>query len=103
MTIRDQVYVYCMVIYDNLNEEMLRHLPEKRSEMMRKELRKFERFPKEVRLTMGLKLLGHLVQHGHNPHLEMIHPSWIAERLRRENPQLAFEVLQEFPSEYAQQ
>lgn len=103
MTVQDQVYICCVAIYEQQNEEVLRYLPQERAETVRKELKKFDRFPKEVRLTMALKLLGHLVQHVQNPHLEMIHPTWIAEILRKEDPQLVFDVLEQFPPDYARE
>jgi hypothetical protein len=53
-----------------------------------------------VRLTIVLKLLGYLVQHVRNRHLEMVHPSWIAESLRNEDPQIVFEILNQFTATY---
>lgn len=91
----------CVVIYEQLNDEVLRFMPEGRAEAIGKELKKFERFPKEVRITMALKLLGHLTQHVQNPHLEMIHPTWIAGALEKEDPQIVFDLLDQFPGEYA--
>lgn len=102
MTVQDQVFLYCYLIYEQQNEEILKHLPQDRAETMRRELKKFERFPKEVRLTMSLKLLGHLVQHVENRHLEMIHPSWMADILRKQTAQVVFDILEQFPEEYAQ-
>lgn len=103
MTVQDQVFLYCFVIYEQQNEEILKHLPPARSELMRKELKKFERFPKEVRLTMTLKMLAHLVQHVQNPRLEMIHPSWMADILSTQSPQVLFDILDQFPEEYSRQ
>jgi hypothetical protein len=103
MTVQDQVFLYCFVIYEQQNEEILKYLPPTRAETMRKELKKFERFPKEVRLTMTLKLLAHLVQHAQNPHLEMIHPTWMADILGNQSPQVLFDILDQFPEEYARQ
>ena len=79
MTVKDLLFVYCFLIYESQSDEIFAALPPERAELLKKELKKFERFPKEVRLTLVLKLLGYLVQHVRNPHLEMIHPTWIAD------------------------
>jgi len=100
MTIRDQVFLYCHLVYGQQKEEIFSVLPPDRSEMLKKELHKFDRFPKEVRLTLVLKLLGYLVQHVRNPHLEMIHPTWIAESLRKEDPQFIALILTRLTPEY---
>jgi hypothetical protein len=68
--------------------------------MVTRELHKFDRFPKEVRLTIVLKLLGYLVQHVRNRHLEMVHPTWIAESLRNEDPQIVLEILNQFSADF---
>jgi hypothetical protein len=54
-------------------------------------------------LTLVLKLLGYLVQHVRNPHLEMIHPSWIAESLRKEEPRTIAMIVSQFTPDYRRQ
>jgi len=75
-------------------------LPTERADLLKKEIKKFDRFPKEVRLTIVLKLLGYLVQHVRNRNLEMVHPSWIAQSLRNENPQVTLGILNQFSADY---
>jgi hypothetical protein len=103
VTVRDQMFLLCCLMYEQQNEEIFQPLPEERAQMLKKELHKFDRFPKEMRLTMALKLLGFLVQHIENPHIEMIHPTWIAEILKKEDPQLVFELLHHFSVEYSKE
>jgi len=100
MTVRDQAFLYCFLIYGQQKEEILGVLPPERIEMLTKEVKKFDRFPKEVRLTIVLKLLGYLVQHVRNRNLEMVHPSWIAESLRNENAQITMGILNQFSPDY---
>ena len=103
MTVKDLLFVYCYLIYESQSDQILTGLPQERSDLVKKELKKFERFPKEVRLTLVLKLLGYLVQHVRNPHLEMIHPTWIAESLRKEYPHVITTILSQFSNEYRKQ
>jgi hypothetical protein len=103
MTVKDLLFVYCYLIYEQQNEQIFSSLPAERAELMKKELKKFDRFPKEVRLSLVLKLLGYLVQHVRNPHLEMIHPTWIAESLRKEYPHVTAAILRQFSTEYRKQ
>jgi hypothetical protein len=103
MTVRDLIFLYCYLIYDQNNQEILTSLPQERSDLLKSEFKKFDRFPKEVRLNVVLKLLGYLVQHVRNPHLEMVHPSWIAESLRKEDFQIKQAILQQFSPEYRSQ
>ena len=100
MTVRDQAFLYCFLIYGQQKEEILAVLPAERAEMLKKEVKKFDRFPKEVRLTIVLKLLGYLVQHIRNRNLEMVHPTWIAESLRNENASITLGILNQFSSDY---
>src|SRR5688500_6081446 len=100
MTVKDLLLVYCHLIYEGQSEQIFTVIPAERSEMLKKELKKFDRFPKEVRLTLVLKLLGYLVQHFRNPHLEMIHPTWIAESLRKEEPKTVHMILSQFSPDY---
>jgi hypothetical protein len=51
-------------------------------------------------MTLVSKLLGYLVQHVRNRNLERIHPSWIAEALIKEPPQVAFLILERLSPEY---
>ncbi|HSE42860.1 MAG TPA: hypothetical protein VLH08_19000 [Acidobacteriota bacterium] len=103
MTVKDLLFVYCYLIYESQSDQLLTALPQERADLVKKELKKFERFPKEVRLTLVLKLLGYLVQHVRNPHLEMIHPTWIAESLRKEYPHVIATILSQFSTEYRKQ
>lgn len=103
MTVKDLLFVYCFLIYESQSEEIFSVLPAERADLLKKELKKFDRFPKEVRLTLVLKLLGYLVQHVRNPHLEMIHPTWIAESLRKEYPHVISTILSQFSTEYRKQ
>jgi hypothetical protein len=100
MTVRDQAFLYCFLIYGQQKEEILAVLPAERAETLKKEVKKFDRFPKEVRLTIVLKLLGYLVQHIRNRNLEMVHPTWIAESLRNENASITLGILNQFSSDY---
>src|SRR6185503_15806059 len=103
MTVKDLLFVYCFLIYESQSEEIFSVLPPERAELLQKELKKFDRFPKEVRLTLVLKLLGYLVQHFRNPHLEMIHPTWIAESLRKEDTSTIHMILSQFSSDFRRQ
>lgn len=103
MTIRDLIFLYCFSIYDQKNQDVLSSLPQQRSELLKAELKKFERFPKEVRMNVVLKLLGYLIQHVRNPHMEMIHPTWIAESLGKEDSQTQMAILNQFSPEYRAQ
>lgn len=102
MTLRDQAFLYAYLIYGQQREEIFSVLPAERVQMFKKEIGKFEKFPREVRLTMVLKLFGYLYQHVKQKNLEMIHPSWIAESLRKESPQVVHGILNRFSSEYKQ-
>ncbi len=102
MTLRDQAFLYAYLIYGQQREEIFSVLPAGRVAMFKKEIGKFEKFPREVRFTMVLKLFGYLYQHVKQKNLEMIHPSWIAESLRKEAPQVAHGILNRFSSEYRQ-
>jgi hypothetical protein len=103
LTVRDLIFLYCFSIYDQANQDVLASLPAERSELLNGELKKFERFPKEVRLNVVLKLLGYLIQHVRNPHIEMIHPSWIADSLKKEDYQTKITILNKFSPEYRSQ
>lgn len=103
MTVKDLLFLYSYLIYEQQNEQIFTALPPDRTEVLKKELKKFDRFPKEVRLTLVLKLLGYLVQHVRNPHMEMIHPTWIAESLRKEEPRTIAMILGQFTPEYRKQ
>ncbi len=102
MTLRDQAFIYAYLIYGQQREEIFSVLPQARVAMFKKEIRKFEKFPREVRLNMVLKLFGYLYQHVRQRNLEMIHPSWMAELLRKENPRVLRGVLDRFSPEYRQ-
>lgn len=54
-------------------------------------------------MNVVLKLLGYLMQHVRNPHLEMVHPTWIAESLRKEDYQTKMSILNQFSPEYRSQ
>lgn len=99
MNVRDFIFLYCWLIYEQQKEQIFSALPSERADIIRKEAKKFDRFPKEVRLNFVLKLLGYLVQHVRNPHLEMIHPSWIAESLQKEDPAVISALLSQFPDD----
>src|SRR4051794_28505579 len=103
MNVKDMLFLYSYLIYEQQNEQIFTALPPERTEILKKELKKFDRFPKEVRLTLVLKLLGYLVQHVRNPHLELIHPSWIAESLRKEESKTILMVLSQFSPDYRRQ
>jgi hypothetical protein len=100
MKVRDQAFLYCFLIYGQQKEEILGSLPPERADLFKKEIKKFDRFPKEVRLTIVLKLLGYLVQHVRNRNVEMVHPSWITESLRNENAQVTLGILNQFSADY---
>lgn len=54
-------------------------------------------------MNVVLKLLGYLIQHVRNPHMEMIHPTWIAESLSKEDYQIKASILNQFSPEYRAQ
>ncbi len=68
--------------------------------MVQKEARRYDRFPKEVRMTLVSKLLGYLVQHVRNRNLERVHPSWIADSLEKESPKVRAILLSRLSPEY---
>ena len=89
MTVKDQVFLYCLLLYEsNQEQQMLGFLPENRAKMIQKEARRYDRFPKEVRMTLVTKLLGYIVQHVRNRNMERIHPSWMANALEKESHQV---------------
>ena len=100
MTAKDQVFLYCFLLYEGQDQQILSFLPDDRARLVQKEAKRYDRFPKEVRMTLVTKLLGYLVQHVRNRNLERIHPSWIAETLAKESPQVAFIVLERLSPEY---
>lgn len=100
MTAKDQVFLYCFLLYEGQDQQVLNFLPDERAKLVQKEARRYDRFPKEVRMTLVSKLLGYLVQHVRNRNLERIHPSWIADALTKEPPQIASIVLERLSPEY---
>lgn len=103
MIVKDLLFLYSYLIYEQQNDQIFSALPQERTDILKKELKKFDRFPKEVRLTLVLKLFGYLVQHVRNSHLEMIHPTWIAESLRKEEPRTVSIILGQFSPDYRKQ
>ncbi len=103
MNIQDRVMLHCLLVYEQQNEQIFSVLPEARAELLKKELKKFERYPKQVRLNLITNMLGYLVQHVRHPHLEMVHPSWIADALKKENPQTIAAILGQFPSDFKEE
>jgi hypothetical protein len=100
MTVKDQVFLYCLLLYENQDQQLLTFLPEERSKIIQKEAKRYDRFPKEVRMTLVSKLLGYVVQHVRNRNIERIHPSWIANALEKESHQVLSIVLARFSPEY---
>jgi hypothetical protein len=103
MNVNDRAFLHCLLIYEQQNDQIFSVLPEKRVEILKKELKKFERYPKGVRLNLISSMLGYLVQQVRHPHLEMVHPSWIADSLKKENPQTIAAILGQFTAEFKQQ
>jgi hypothetical protein len=103
MTAKDQVFLYCFLLYEGQDQQILNFLPDDRAKMLQKEARRYDRFPKEVRMTLVSKLLGYLVQHVRNRNIERIHPTWIAEKLAAESAQIASIVLERLSPEFRKQ
>lgn len=103
MNVQDRVFLHCLLVYEQQSEQILSVLPEARVELLKRELKKFERYPKQIRLNLITNMLGYLVQHVRNPHLEMVHPSWIADALKKENPQTIAAILGQFTSDFREQ
>lgn len=103
MNVQDRVFLHCLLVYEQQNEQIFSVIPEARAEVLKKELKKFDRYPKQVRLNLISNMLGYLVQHVRQPRLEMVHPSWIADALKKENPQTIAAVLGQFPAEFKEQ
>jgi len=100
MTVKDQVFLYCFLLYEGEDKQILSLLPDERAKLVQKEARRYDRFPKEVRMTLVSKLLGYLVQHVRNRNMERIHPSWIADSLEKESPKVRAILLNRLSSEY---
>ena len=100
MTVKDQVFVYCFLLYEGENQQILSLLSEGRAKLIQKEARRYDRFPKEVRMTLVSKLLGYLVQHVRNRNLERIHPTWIADSIEKESPRVRAILLNRLSPEY---
>lgn len=100
MTVQDQMFLYCALVYERDNQDVFSAIPADRAEMIKKEVQKFERFPKEVRLNLLMKWIAYIVGRVRNPRVEMIHPTWIVEALRKEQPQVSFLILSQFSEEY---
>jgi hypothetical protein len=100
MTVKDQVFLYCFLLYEGENQQILNLLSEERARLIQKEARRYDRFPKEVRMTLVSKLLGYLVQHVRNRNLERIHPSWIAYSIEKESPKVRSILLNRLSPEY---
>jgi hypothetical protein len=100
MTVKDQIFLYCLLLYENQEQQLVTLLPEERSKVIQKEAKRYDRFPKEVRMTLVSKLLGYVVQHVRNRNIERIHPSWIANALEKESHQVLSIVLARFSPEY---
>jgi hypothetical protein len=101
VTVKDQVFVYCLLLYEgNQDSQLLKFLPEARAAMIQKEAKRYDRFPKEVRLTLVTKLLGYIVQHVRNRSMERIHPSWIAKAIEKESHQVLSIILTHFSPDY---
>jgi len=104
MTVKDQIFLYCLLLYEgNQDQQALTFLPEARAAMIQKEARRYDRFPKEVRMTLVTKLLGYIVQHVRNRNLERVHPSWIAHTLEKESHQVLSIILSHFSPDYRRQ
>jgi|GEM_PF-5116215 len=101
MTVKDQVFLYCLLLYEGSeDQQILGFLPEQRTKIIQKDARRYDRFPKEVRMTLVTKLLGYIVQHVRNRNLERIHPSWMANALEQESHQVLTIVINRFSPEY---
>jgi hypothetical protein len=101
VTVRDQVFLYCLLLYEgNQDPDTIKFLPESRAGLIQKEARRYDRFPKEVRMTLVTKLLGYIVQHVRNRNLERVHPSWIAHALEKEPHQVLSLILSNFSPDY---
>ena len=101
MTVKDQVFLYCLLLYEaSQDQQILSFLPESRASAIQKEAKRYDRFPKEVRMTLVTKLLGYIVQHVRNRNLERIHPSWMANALEKESHQVLSIVLSHFSPDY---
>lgn len=103
MNVQDRVFLHCLLVYEQQNDQIFSVLPETRAEILKKELKKFERYPKQVRLNLISNMLGYLVQHVRHPHLEMVHPTWILDSLKKENPQTIAAILGQFSTEFKEQ
>jgi hypothetical protein len=103
MKVEDRVFLHCLLVYEQQNDQIFSVLPETRAEALKKELKKFDRYPKQVRLNLISNMLGYLVKQVRHPHLEMTHPSWVADALRKENPQTIAAVLGQFPGDFKEQ
>ncbi len=100
MTIRDQVFLYCFLLYEGQDQGVLSLLPEERSKILLKEAKRYDRFPKEVKLTLVTKLLGYLVQHVRNRHLERVHSTWVANALEKESSKIITIILNRVSPDY---
>lgn len=103
MNVQDRVFLHCLLVYEQQNDQIFSVLPEARAEILKKELKKFDRYPKQVRLNLITNMLGYLVQHVRHPHLEMVHPSWIGDSLKKENSQTIAAILGQFPADFKEQ
>src|SRR5688572_5149190 len=103
MTAKDQVFLYCFLLYEGQDQQILSFLADERAKVVQKEARRYDRFPKEVRMTLVSKLLGYLVQHVRNRNMERIHPTWIAELLAKEPPQVAAIIFDRLSPEFRKQ
>ncbi|PWT88528.1 MAG: hypothetical protein C5B54_10510, partial [Acidobacteria bacterium] len=97
------MFLYCILVYEHQSEEIFSFIPPERAENLKKELKKLERFPKEVRLTLMMKLIGYIISRVRNPRMEMVHSSWITEVLKKEDSQVALAIISEFPEDYQKQ
>jgi len=100
MTVREQMFLYCMLVYERQSEEILAFIKSERSDRLKKELKKMERFPKEMRLTLIMKVIAYIVNKVRNPRLEMVHPTWIAQALSNEETHVITSILSQLPEEY---
>src|SRR5262249_40895500 len=100
MTVREQMFLYCMLVYERQSEEILAFVRAEQSDRLKKELKKMERFPKEMRLTLIMKVIAYIVNKVRNPRLEMVHPTWIAQALSKEEPHVITSILSQLQEEY---
>ena len=57
MTVKDQIFLYCLLLYENQDQQLVTLLPEERSKIIQKEAKRYDRVSFTEALTKRLQVM----------------------------------------------